>query len=474
MAPHKARRFSHAVRVIAAVLAVSLFFVLTSCGSSGPSEKHTLKKAQYPVMASYAKSEDYTNFLGNMDYEKYRKARDAWEESIASLSTGLDYTNQLDAYLKKANEVILPDTKEGNLVWSPLNVWLALSMLAETTDGDTRAQILDVLGVDSVENLRQTANAVWRDNYRDDGATSSVLANSIWLSDAVQGHYNEGTLDTLTQQYYVSAFSGPMGDPSYNKDLRSWINEQTHDLLKSYADTLSMDPSTVLDLVSTVYFKAEWATPFNKDATRTDIFHAPDGDREVRFMFRRASMTYDWGEHFSAISLPFLDSSFAMWIILPDEGTSPEELISSGECMDFLLADKAITYDENTGTAITEWENQKNVDVRLKLPKFDVSSGMDLIPILQKLGIQNVFDPTKADFSPLTDIPGIYTSEAVHAARVIADEEKVEAAAFTSMTQNTSAAPMGDIVDFVADRPFLFAITGPTDLPLFTGIVNQP
>ena len=92
----------------------------------------------------------------------------------------------------------------------------------------------------------------------------------------------------------------------------------------------------------------------------------------------------------------------------------------------------------------------------------------------RKLGIQDVFDPTKADFTPLTDIPGIYTSEAVHAARVIADEEKVEAAAFTSMTQNTSAAPMGDIVDFVADRPFLFAITGPTDLPLFTGIVNQP
>ena len=191
-------------------------------------------------------------------------------------------------------------------------------------------------------------------------------------------------------------------------------------------------------------------------------------------MFRRAPMSYYWGDHFSAIALPFLEDSFSFWVILPDEGTSPEALVSSGECMDFLLADKAITYDENTGTAFTEWENQKIVDVRLNLPKFDVSSGMDLIPILRKLGIQDVFDSTKADFTPLTDIPGIYTSEAVHAARVIADEEKVEAAAFTSMTQNASAAPMGDIVDFTADRPFLFAITGPTELPLFTGIVNQP
>ena len=163
-----------------------------------------------------------------------------------------------------------------------------------------------------------------------------------------------------------------------------------------------------------------------------------------------------------------------MWIILPDEGTSPENLVSSGECMDFLLADKIGQYDEATDTVHTAWENRKTVDVRLSLPKFDVSSGMDLIPILRKLGIQDVFDSTKADFTPLTDIPGIYTNAAVHTARVIADEEKVEAAAFTSMTQNTSAAPMGDVVDFIADRPFLFAITGPTNLPLFVGIVNQP
>ena len=34
--------------------------------------------------------------------------------------------------------------------------------------------------------------------------------------------------------------------------------------------------------------------------------------------------------------------------------------------------------------------------------------------------------------------------------------------------------PPEERVEFVLDRPFLFAIAGPDSLPLFTGIVNRP
>ena len=42
---------------------------------------------------------------------------------------------------------------EGNAVCSPLNIYLALSVLAETTDGNSRKEILDFLGADSIETL---------------------------------------------------------------------------------------------------------------------------------------------------------------------------------------------------------------------------------------------------------------------------------------------------------------------------------
>ncbi len=60
--------------------------------------------------------------------------------------------------------------------------------------------------------------------------------------------------------------------------------------------------------------------------------------------------------------------------------------------------------------------------------------------------------------------------------RVTTDEEGVEAAAYTVFS--LSATPVRrkcpEELDFVLDRPFLFAITGQDGLPLFVGVVNQP
>ena len=104
-------------------------------------------------------------------------------------------------------------------------------------------------------------------------------------------------------------------------------------------------------------------------------------------------------------------------------------------------------------------------------------SSLELQEGLTALGITEVFDGT-ADFSPMTrDVAQpIVISEATHNARVIIDEEGVEAAAYTLMVATpTSAPPMQqEEIDFVADRPFIFLITGADSLPLFAGVVNEP
>lgn len=51
----------------------------------------------------------------------------------------------------------------------------------------------------------------------------------------------------------------------------------------------------------------------------------------------------------------------------------------------------------------------------------------------------------------------------------------MEAAAYTVFSLSaTSAGEMPEELDFVLDRPFLFAITSDDGLPLFVGVVNQP
>ena len=112
--------------------------------------------------------------------------------------------------------------------------------------------------------------------------------------------------------------------------------------------------------------------------------------------------------------------------------------------------------------------------MNLSLPKFDVAAQTDLIGGLKELGVTDVFDPWLADFTPmLGEGVDAYVSQANHAARVRVDEEGCEGAAFTVMTADGAAPAPGEEIDFVLDRPFLFAVTSQTGQLLFVGVVNQ-
>ena len=373
-------------------------------------------------------------------------------------------------FLSVSSAEFLSGTAGENRVYSPVNVYMALAILAETAGGDSRQQILELLGADSAEALREDANALWLACYREGEYGATVLANSLWLRDGTD--YHQGPLDILARDYYASSFSGKMGSEEYDQALRDWLNEQTHGLLEEQAADLALDPDTVIALASTLYFKAPWAREFWEENTRRDVFHTAAGDVETDFMHQYMTDTYYWGEHFSAAALWFADGG-SMWLILPDEGHTVDELVESGEAMDFLLADKRGSYNEETDEFEGGWPGQKWMEINLAMPRFDVSSDLDLLGGLAALGVTDALDPGRADFSPLTD-RDIYVSKAQHAARVTVDEKGCEAAAYTVIANPEGAPPPGEEIDFVLDRPFLFAVTNYSDMPLFVGIVNQP
>ena len=124
-----------------------------------------------------------------------------------------------------------------------------------------------------------------------------------------------------------------------------------------------------------------------------------------------------------------------------------------------------------------EWSQTQSATVNLSLPKFDVSSDLDLLDALAQLGMTDVLDGMKADFTPLTTAneDGIALTQAKHAARVKIDEDGCEAAAYTVLAPTETAIMLPEEeIDFTLDEPFAFAITGIDGLPLFVGLVNQP
>ncbi len=441
-------------RFISLLLTFALALPLAACGlpnasPNGSNSARTLAQADYPKMTAYPDAAQWGS-----------KKADDWSKDLRERRSievkGLD---RLDGFLAGTSAQFLGNNSGENRIFSPLNVYMALAMLTELTDGETRSQILSLLGTDSVEELREQASALWNKNYRNDGASTCILASSLWLNQDVR--FVQKTLDSLAEHYFASAYQGEMGSPELDEALRDWLNEQTGGLLKEQAAGLHLDPLTVLALATTIYFKARWSNEFNKNATSPDVFHSTNGEEQTDFMHLTHGGNYFWGERFSAVGQG-LQSDGVMWFLLPDEGVTPEALLEDSEAMAFLLGSK---YD---------WENQKHLLINLAVPKFDVSSDISLIEGLQALGVTDVFDTQRSDFSPMTQgTEEICVSQAQHAARVKIDEEGVEAAAYTVMAATGAAMPPKEEVDFILDRPFLFTVTGGDGLPLFIGIVNQ-
>jgi len=113
--------------------------------------------------------------------------------------------------------------------------------------------------------------------------------------------------------------------------------------------------------------------------------------------------------------------------------------------------------------------------VNVTVPKFDVASDLDLKEGLQALGVTDVFDPQKGNFEGILEsqTEQVYVSKVDHAARVAIDEEGVTAAAYTVEILDGMGG-VDEVLDFVLDRPFMFAITGPGNTILFAGVVEQP
>lgn len=447
----KLRKIPRWMGAVAAVLVVAVVGTVLISPKHAPLvvAAHAIEEPTYPVMAPYP---------GGIHSDS--KQYEAWQESVAAQRQKKTYLAELTPFFSESIEQFLSGSDGKNIACSPLNIYMALAMLSELSDGSSRQQILDVLHTDSIEALRTQANSVWNGHYRSDGATTSVLANALWLNEGIT--FDPNTMKTLAQTYYASSYQGKMGSPEMDQLLCDWLNEQTGGLLTEQVNDLHLDPRTVLALTSTIHFQAKWMHDFREEDTAPAVFHAPSGDITCDFMNSHFDEAYYWGEGFSAVKRTLGNDGGAMWFLLPDEGISVQELLKMPQTIPFLLSD-------------SEWENFKYLKVNFSLPKFDITSELDLAEGLQTMGITDVFDVSKSDFSPMTtDTDSIALSQAKHDVRVAVDEEGVTAAAYTMMVMVGGGAPAEESVDFVLDRPFLFAITSDSGLPLFVGAVNEP
>lgn len=472
---YKKRRLPRWVYPVAAVLALAVLvgalwaptktnepqdptFTIVQAGISQAPIDHSIQlqylvaTAQYPEMCGYPLRENNSD-----GYDAW------WEDQLTMHTQPEGYADSLEPFWEELMKQLIAGGQGNNVTYSPVNIYMALAMLAEIADGESRQQILNVLGADSIEDLRTQAKNVWQGHYNDDGLSTSILANSLWLEENYG--FNQETADFLAENYYASVFQGDLGSAEMNAVLQAWLDQQTGGLLKEQVNKAGLDPMTVLALASTIYYKVQWVDDFNESNNTEGTFHGAKSKSNQVFMNRTLAYgPYYWSDNFGAVALPLEDGS-SMWLILPDEGVAPESIVE--DFQQFLAQDP--------DSLDTGYQNQKDVQVNLSVPKFDVSAGLELKNALQNMGITYVFSEEDADFSPiLPQDDGGFITSVQHAARVAIDEKGITAAAFTVIARCGSGMPSEEEIDFVLDRPFLFCIESQDGLPLFAGVVNEP
>ena len=374
------------------------------------------------------------------------------ESAIVSETTDAHF---MDAFVSRSVPSLIWGLDNKNRLFSPVASDTELCMIAELTDGETRSQALSLLDSADIDTSRTRADRLFRSLYKDGSDTKCIPSASIWLDKRV--NFNENPLESLAKTYHASSFIGKAESGAYQKALASWINKQTGGLIKNGGDGAAFDADMYAALISTLRFENEWLLKFDSGNTSQSVFHTPEGDVTCDFMCNDTytNVYYEFSQ-FRALAQSYKDGC-TIWYILPNEGITPESLLADDQLKAFLTVQKQ-AYELKKGTFV------------LRVPKFDVTYTSDLARSLPELGVTLALDPEAADFSPLSSNGGIYITNIKSSLRIVVDENGTKGGAAAKAELSASDPNAG----FVLDRPFMFLISSPDDLPLFVGIINDP
>lgn len=111
------------------------------------------------------------------------------------------------------------ENKEENLIYSPLSIKYALTMLNEGTNGETKSQISSVIGNYSSTKYENTKNL--------------SLANALFVKDSKKNSFNQQYIDTLKNNYNANVIFDSFTSAS---NINNWVNENTLGLINNIID----------------------------------------------------------------------------------------------------------------------------------------------------------------------------------------------------------------------------------------------
>ena len=380
---------------------------------------------------------------------------DTWRAILDANPVEEDFLAAINAFSYETTAAIFADTGE-NINYSPLSLYYALALAASGAEGETARELLDLLGVADASELSVQCGYYYRRLYRDNAIGKLKIANSLWIDEEMGNEavdFREDFMQNAAENFYASVHTVDFSSVETGELMARWVSDNTNGTL---SPEFAVDTQQLLSILNTIYFYDQWTDRFDKGKTADGTFHLSDGS-EVQCDFMNShygSAGFARGDGFTRASLG-LKNSGRMVFILPDEGVSPYELLSSPERM----------------REAFEGGEKGHGEVVWQVPKFDFGSELDLADAVNALGVSAAFTQ-EADFSGITAHVA-FISSIRQETHIAIDENGVEASAFTEISYATAALPEGR-AEMILDRPFIYGIVANNGSLLFVGVCEDP
>ncbi|CAG9814287.1 unnamed protein product [Phaedon cochleariae] len=353
-----------------------------------------------------------------------------------------------------------------NLFFSPYSTYHALLIAYFLSGKQTETYLKKVLRL----NQEQEKSDIYA-AYKTDRYLTQVLArnapyeftnaNKIYVEEEVP--IRECVSNDFPEELEKKSFK--TNPEAARVSINNWVENITHNMIKDLLPPGTIDQTTDLVLVNAAYFKGLWENKFAPELTKQEVFYvSPNKQIMVDMMHLEGTFRHDISETLGAhiLEMPYKGDNISMYILLPPWSNTEDSIESTL---------KNLTL-ENFKSIVNN-DNLISKTVQVALPKFSLETSIEMTPILESLGVGNLFK-NDADFSSLTP-KKISVGEGIHKARIEINENGAHAAAATALFTWRMMSDEEDTVKFTCNKSFVYIIyNGKTHTVLFAGIFRSP
>ena len=344
--------------------------------------------------------------------------------------------------------------EEDTICVCPVSIHMALTTVCmETTYAPALKAFRQALKFkcdESIESIKQAYKQL-----------TEQLSKHILLTSSF---YTEVSLKEEFMKSFAHYYNGVCKSMPLSKDpkgcaekINKQVEQYTNGMIKNLvSDRMLADRDAIY--VNTVYLKADWVNPFNKNDTEDRDFTCGNGKKiMVKTMCQEnVSLPYFKSEQLKVkvVALETKAKGLTAYFILPKKGESVNVAI---------VALPELQLNSN---------KMKKEEINLYLPRCRVETAFELDDTLKTCGFKDLYHCNLDKIRPATQFSTpFYVDSVVHRAVMDINEQGVECAAATCII--CECAVVNPTVMF--NRPYLCVVKdNQSDIPVFYGVINNP